>query len=712
MQFGYVLTLGACYPGIAECLLDMTVANLSTTSFFLQERIEIILSTIIPAIGFIIASCLIENDSQYFGKVVFVLLIVQRDVIVPPLLNLLIASKSKIWTVSFGYVNCTLFFLSDVFALLSYSDNQYSVIFLSIHWTMFFLLIAHTTPFALKYMIHLWRKPSWSRIWADEEITILALVIIAKYLIQQLLTFAIFPSTIPATHYQVANLSMLSTTSLITAVSVTIITTRLTRAKLTEKIEEHNTFVRYVGHEVRTPLNISSVCATLMEDLVADKAISPEEKDAQMISLIEQQKTAFGLAVSILNDLIDYEKLEKDELALDCSRQNPIDFLLTCITMFSVQSNEKSIILTLPEASDREAFLEHEVYIDTYKLGKCLRNFISNAFKFTPVDGCITITVTKLDAPAPDRVGGFGLGLSLRSQDDSMHSTATPYVRIAVTDSGVGISEENLPKLFNEVVQFDPNRLQEGKGSGLGLYMAKGIADLHKIRLHASSPGLGQGTTFAMDIPVARRVEIPIRPSLITQVSQLVGSSAKFGRRSNNNNKAHPLESCEEESAGFAAITIDNHECKLTEVASPITSISTKSQGALLLTVRRILVVDNSLPNAKVLAMLFSRKGAVVDMAYNGQQCVDKINECIANDDGVNMYHFVLMDYNMPVMIGPDACRAIRALGYTNPIFGLTGNTSQEERVTFEESGANCVFIKPLDMSKFTDIASQYCKDE
>ena len=630
MQFGYVLTLGACFPGIAECMLDIMVTNISTSSFFLPERIEIILSTIIPAIGFIVASCLIENDSQYFGKVVFVLLIVQRDIIVPPLLNLLIASKSKIWTVTFGYENCTLFFLSDVFALLSYSDNPYRVIFLSIHWTMFFLLIAHTTPLALKYTIHLWRQPSWSRIWADEEITILALIIVAKYLIQQLLTFAIFPSTIPATHYQVANLSMLSTTSLITAVSVTIITTRLTRAKLTEKIEEHNTFVRYVGHEVRTPLNISSVCATLMEDLVADKAISSEEKDAQMTHLIEQQKTSFGLAVSILNDLIDYEKLEKDDLALDCSRQNPVDFVLTCTSMFAVQSNEKNIILTLPEASDREAFLEHEVYIDTYKLGKCLRNFISNAFKFTPVDGCITITVTKLDAPAPARSSKFGLGLSLRSQDDSMH-TATPYVRIAVTDSGVGISEENIPKLFNEVVQFDPNRLQEGKGSGLGLYMAKGIADLHKIRLHASSPGLGMGTTIAMDIPVARRVELSIRPALIKQLSQLVGNSTKFGRRSNNNNnnKVHPLEPCGEESAGFAAITIDNHECKLTEEASPITSLSTKSQGALLLTGRRILVVDDSLPNAKVLAMLFTRKGAVVDMAYNGQQCVDKINECI-----------------------------------------------------------------------------------
>ena len=642
IQFGYILTFGACFPGMAECILDIIASNTSITSFFLYERIEIILSTIIPALGFIIASRIIENDPQYFGMIVLVLLIVQRDLIVPPLLNLLIASKSKIWTVAFGYVNCTLFFLSDAFALLSYCENPYRVVFLFIHWVLFFLLIVYTIPFAFKYMMHLWRKPSWSRIWADEEITILALVIVTKYLIQQLLTFVIFPSTIPAAHYQAANLSMLSTTSLVTAVSVTIITTRLTRTKLTEKIEEHNTFVRYVGHEVRTPLNISGVCTTLMEDLVADKAITLEDKDAQMTHLIEQQKTAFGLAVSILNDLIDYEKLEKDDLALDCSRQNPVDFLLTCTTMFAVQTNEKNINLTLPAASDREAFLEHEVYIDTYKLGKCVRNFISNAFKFTPVGGTIVIAVTKLDPPSPSRSSRFGLGLSMKSLDDSVHSTASQYVRIAVTDSGVGISEENLPKLFNEVVQFDPNRLQEGKGSGLGLFMAKGIADLYKIRLHASSPGLGKGTTIAMDIPVTQRVEKLPQPSLMQKLSQMLTVSTK------QNNKVHPLEPCDDEGVGYTAITVKD-ECKLTDepslVPSPVPSLSNKSQGALVLTGHRILVVDDSIPNAKVLGMLFGRKGAVVDMTYNGQECVDKINECITSDCGVNMYHFILMDF-------------------------------------------------------------------
>ena len=715
IQFGYVLTLGACFPGMAECLLDLTVWSPNIKFLFLYERIEIILSTMIPAIGFVIASCVIKDDPQYFGMVVFVLLIVQRDMMMPPLLNLLISSKSKIWTVTFGYINCGLFFISDALALLAYSGSSYDTIFLSIHWALFFMLLIYTTPYAYKYMLHLLHMPSWDRIWAEEEVTIVALIIVAKYLIQQLLTFAIFPIIVPADHYQATNLTMLGTTSLITAVSVTIVTSRLTRAKLAEKMDEHNTFVRYVGHEVRTPLNISSVCSTLMEELVADEAIAPEVKFSEMTHLLEQQKTAFGLAVSILNDLIDYEKLEKADLALDCSRQNPIDFVLTCTPMFQVQSEEKNITLTVPSVRDREDFLDQEVYIDTYKLGKCLRNFISNAYKFTPAGGSIVISVTKVSMPS--RRSSINFGISSKVSSNSLNaladeSSAVEYIRVAVTDSGVGISEENLPKMFNEVVQFDPNRLQEGKGSGLGLYMAKGIADLHKIRLHASSQGLNMGTTIAMDIPVAPRIKpVPVSSKLSQRLHSL---------RRGDRNKVMPLKTTEEgiEIPEYTSITF-NTDSKTDEGVNRVTPPTALPPASVAvpvpvldLTGRKLLIVDDSVPNAKVLAMLFTRKGALVETAFNGKQAVEKVQASITSDSGIGTYYFILMDYNMPVMTGPEACKAIRAIGYTNPIYGLTGNTSKEERAIYEESGAVHVFIKPLDMLKFTDIAGQYCRSQ
>ena len=135
------------------------------------------------------------------------------------------------------------------------------------------------------------------------------------------------------------------------------------------------------------------------------------------------------------------------------------------------------------------------------------------------------------------------------------------------------------------------------------------------------------------------------------------------------------------------------------------------SPSVLDLTGRRVLVVDDSIPNAKVLAMLLTRKGALVETAYNGQYAVDMIQESIKSGTGVDAYYFILMDYNIPVMAGPEACEQIRALGYTNPIYGLTGNTSKEERMIFEAAGAVHVFVKPLEITKFTDIASQHCRD-
>ena len=705
IQFGYMLTLGSCFPGIVECILDLANSTHHVEFLFLYERIEIIFSALIPAVGFIIASFAIENDPQYFGMVVFILLIVQRNMMLPPLLNLLISTKSKIWSVSFGYVNCAVFFLSDAFALLAYSGSPYRIVFLTIHWTLFFAWLVHASFHGMKYVRYLHSKVDWDKLWAEEEPVILSVIILLISLLQRLLTFAIFPTAVEPAHYQAYNLTMLGATSLVTAVSVTILTTRLTRTRLTNKIEEHNTFVRYVGHEVRTPLNISSVCTTLMEDMVNDEAI-PEAKRVEILQLLEQQKSAFGLAVNILNDLIDFEKMEKAELALDCSRQNPVDFVLSCTPMFEVQSNEKSITLTAPSVADREAFRELEVHIDTYKLGKCLRNFISNAYKFTPVGGSIVISVTKVEeiVPPVSRAGSFKFVLDSSSiAEVENKGTTMTYVRIAVADSGAGISEENLPKLFNEVVQFDPNRLQEGKGSGLGLYMAKGIADLHKIRLHASSPGLGKGTTIAMDIPVVPPDASSIR-RLVRRVSS--GFSDRMSKRMHSTRITNRVAPMPDSAPEYTAITVlDSKKTETTVGISPRTLPIVKD--AFNLTGRRILVVDDSIPSAKVLAMLFGRMGASVDTAADGQQAIDKVASCIESGASIHSYYFILMDYNMPVMIGPDACRAIRALGYTHPIFGLTGNASREERARFEGSGVDSVFIKPLDVSEFKLVASR-----
>ena len=190
IQFGYILTVGACFPGIAECILDIAYQiQHKVNCLFLYVRTAIILTTIIPAIGFIITSLMVRNDPQYFGVIVFVLLIVQRGMILPPLLHMILGSKSKIWTLRFAYVNSTIFYLSDVFALLAYSGNPYRTAFLTIHWTLFFLVLLYTVPYLVRYAKYLYNKSRW----AEEKAVMFAIVITTKFLLQQLLTYAIFP---------------------------------------------------------------------------------------------------------------------------------------------------------------------------------------------------------------------------------------------------------------------------------------------------------------------------------------------------------------------------------------------------------------------------------------------------------------------------------------------------------------------------------------
>jgi signal transduction histidine kinase len=97
------------------------------------------------------------------------------------------------------------------------------------------------------------------------------------------------------------------------------------------------------------------------------------------------------------------------------------------------------------------------------------------------------------DATASDRTRKFAL-----QSGEELKVKQSGYLRVSVTDTGAGMTEEQLSKLFQAGVQFNVNELQAGQGSGLGLYITKGIVEQHEGELRATSPGLGLGTTFAI----------------------------------------------------------------------------------------------------------------------------------------------------------------------------------------------------------------------
>jgi CheY-like chemotaxis protein len=239
---------------------------------------------------------------------------------------------------------------------------------------------------------------------------------------------------------------------------------------------------------------------------------------------------------------------------------------------------------------------------------------------------------------------------------DEVSFSQSGYVRVAVTDSGAGMSDDQLAKVFGEGVQFNVNELQVGQGSGLGLFIAKGIAEQHGGSLAVASKGLSHGTTFTLTLPLYHTPDSAL-PETLKHMQRLRVDASQ--RERGESFSSHPGNSL------------------------------------------RILVVDDTTMNRKLLVRVLKNKGHVCEEAENGLVAVKKVETALEND---NPYNTILMDYEMPVMNGPTASKEIRALGCDSFIVGVTGNLLPEDISFFNACGANCVLPKPLDLVDLEDL--------
>ena len=236
---------------------------------------------------------------------------------------------------------------------------------------------------------------------------------------------------------------------------------------LAETLETKRIFVRHVSHEIRTPLNVVMSGLEFMESF-------KDILGSELLETLGDIRNACGVAIDILNDLLTYEKLDSNILTLDKSPCDFIDLVRRVCSMFQIQARYSNINLAFDNAvkSDRLT-----VDADSTKLSQVIRNLVSNALKFTPDGGMITV---KLFTVADGKV-----------------------VRLEVQDTGPGMTKEQRKKLFNEVVQFNPKELQNGQGSGLGLYLSRKIVDMHRGLIGVDVEWEGKGSIFFLELDVS-----------------------------------------------------------------------------------------------------------------------------------------------------------------------------------------------------------------
>lgn len=398
--------------------------------------------------------------------------------------------------------------------------------------------------------------------------------------------------------------------------------------KLAQSNKAKDQFLANMTHELRTPL--TGVMG--MIDLMADTKLSVEQEHY----LDTARKSAHYLLM-VINDILDVAKLEAGKLVLNAEAVDAVLVTKDIASIFDHRVRQKGLTLRL-DLPDQEKF---PVRGDNIRISQILLNLLENALKFTQ-DGHIHIT---LEA---DEVNG-----------------GETVLKWTVRDTGVGIAEDRLPKLFDRFEQVDSSSTRTTGGTGLGLAIIRDLVHLMQGKVGATSVvGEGSSFWFQLKLPTLAVEDLPAR------------SQSQFDRKFVSENSR---------SAAAEAFG----ELRTPEQDSGRGSV-------------HILFAEDNPVNRELIGRFIKREGWTGTAVTNGQEAVEAMRA-----NGTD-YDLILMDIQMPVMDGLTAYKAIRdEIGSSPPIVALTANTLPEDMRHYAQAGFDAIVGKPINMAELREVVEK-----
>jgi len=381
-------------------------------------------------------------------------------------------------------------------------------------------------------------------------------------------------------------------------------------------------FLANMSHEIRTPMNAIIGFASLCRKTGLD--------DTQR-SYLSQIEAASNSLLGIINDILDLSKIEAGKLGMEEIAFNLEEVVNNIAGMVGIKAAEKGLEL---ETSFDPA-VPSSLMGDPLRLGQTLINLTDNAVKFT-------------------ESGKVLIRTELAEQDASCCR-----VRFTVTDTGIGMSDEELSRLFVAFSQADTSVTRKFGGTGLGLAISKNLVEMMGGRIDVeSSPGQGSRFSFTARFRLGERL-----------------ADSPQSRRGQANRFDHTENTAAEVQARLKAI-----------------------RGA------QVLVVDDNAANRQVAAELLKGAGVVPDFATNGRDAVAAV---FGTD-----YDLVFMDIQMPGMGGCEATALIRGNGrYAElPIIAMTAHALNGVREECLEGGMNDYLSKPVDPAQLLELLTRWIK--
>lgn len=379
-------------------------------------------------------------------------------------------------------------------------------------------------------------------------------------------------------------------------------------------------FLSNMSHEIRTPINAI---------MGFDEMIIRDTNNPDVLSYAKDIRSSSRALLSLINDILDFSKIEAGKMEIIPVQYDLSSLINDLVNMISIRAKDKGLEFNV----NVDPNIPHLLYGDELRIRQCVLNILTNAVKYT-------------------KRGSVNMNVSF-----SLININQIMLRFQVVDTGVGIKQEDINKLFDAFERIDEKRNRTIEGTGLGMNIVKQMLELMSSHLEIKSE-FGKGSDFAFGI---QQVVLDHTP---------VGDFTKMLSDSMNSN---------------------------TEFHDTFTAPNAK-----------ILFVDDTPLNLKVVTALLKRTQIQITTASSGEECLR-----LAKD---NKYDLIFIDYRMPEMDGIETLNHLKKMtpnpNKNVPCIALTANAVSGAREMYLGAGFNDYLPKPIDVQKLDSLIKTYLPDE